>query len=304
VSPPRSGPVTLKRVGPRCSVGRRSLRPRRTFCVASVQLLRQRLDVGLIVVGTHGRRGLLRALMESVAEKVVRLSPVRCSRSTSRARNRRRAKKLRTLERKKRAFGPATVQLMLSDISKSMDFANGIRTRIRLFTILLVVGSLVSACESAPGGCENAAGTAGSCYCPPGESCSHRCTSEPSCALMCSNRNDQCSVDCADNCQANCQSARDCSVVCGRDCIVACQGVTDRCTAEVGEMADVRCEMAHLCDIKCAGSCRVDCSNGAACKVECADPTTCNVDCTSKGTQPPAVLCPDGRTKVCGVPCG
>jgi len=33
-------------------------------------------DVGLIVIGTHGRRGLPRALLGSVAEKVVRLSPV------------------------------------------------------------------------------------------------------------------------------------------------------------------------------------------------------------------------------------
>jgi nucleotide-binding universal stress UspA family protein len=36
----------------------------------------KRLDVGLIVMGTHGRRGLPRALLGSVAEKVVRLSPV------------------------------------------------------------------------------------------------------------------------------------------------------------------------------------------------------------------------------------
>jgi nucleotide-binding universal stress UspA family protein len=35
-----------------------------------------RLDVGLIVIGTHGRRGLPRAILGSVAEKVVRLSPV------------------------------------------------------------------------------------------------------------------------------------------------------------------------------------------------------------------------------------
>ena len=35
-----------------------------------------RLDVGLIVMGTHGRRGLPRAILGSVAEKVVRLSPV------------------------------------------------------------------------------------------------------------------------------------------------------------------------------------------------------------------------------------
>jgi hypothetical protein len=33
-------------------------------------------DVGLIVIGTHGRRGLPRAILGSVAEKVVRLSPV------------------------------------------------------------------------------------------------------------------------------------------------------------------------------------------------------------------------------------
>jgi nucleotide-binding universal stress UspA family protein len=36
----------------------------------------KKLDVGLIVIGTHGRRGLPRALLGSVAEKVVRLSPV------------------------------------------------------------------------------------------------------------------------------------------------------------------------------------------------------------------------------------
>ena len=36
----------------------------------------KRLDVGLIVMGTHGRRGLPRAILGSVAEKVVRLSPV------------------------------------------------------------------------------------------------------------------------------------------------------------------------------------------------------------------------------------
>ena len=36
----------------------------------------KRLDVGLIVMGSHGRRGLTRAIMGSVAEKVVRLSPV------------------------------------------------------------------------------------------------------------------------------------------------------------------------------------------------------------------------------------
>lgn len=34
------------------------------------------VDAGLIVMGTHGRRGLPRALLGSVAEKVVRLSPV------------------------------------------------------------------------------------------------------------------------------------------------------------------------------------------------------------------------------------
>ncbi len=33
-------------------------------------------DIGLVVVGTHGRTGLDRLLLGSVAEKVVRLSPV------------------------------------------------------------------------------------------------------------------------------------------------------------------------------------------------------------------------------------
>jgi nucleotide-binding universal stress UspA family protein len=36
----------------------------------------QRSEAGLIVVGTHGRRGLPRALLGSVAEKVVRMSTV------------------------------------------------------------------------------------------------------------------------------------------------------------------------------------------------------------------------------------
>jgi nucleotide-binding universal stress UspA family protein len=36
----------------------------------------KQLDVGLIVTGTHGRHGLPRAVLGSVAEKVVRLSPV------------------------------------------------------------------------------------------------------------------------------------------------------------------------------------------------------------------------------------
>jgi nucleotide-binding universal stress UspA family protein len=36
----------------------------------------KKLDAGLIVMGTHGRRGLPRALLGSVAERVVRLSPI------------------------------------------------------------------------------------------------------------------------------------------------------------------------------------------------------------------------------------
>jgi nucleotide-binding universal stress UspA family protein len=36
----------------------------------------KKLDAGLIVMGTHGRRGLPHALLGSVAEKVVRLSPI------------------------------------------------------------------------------------------------------------------------------------------------------------------------------------------------------------------------------------
>lgn len=34
------------------------------------------LDVGLIVIGTHGRRGLPRAILGSVAERVVRMSEI------------------------------------------------------------------------------------------------------------------------------------------------------------------------------------------------------------------------------------
>jgi nucleotide-binding universal stress UspA family protein len=36
----------------------------------------KQVDAGLIVMGTHGRHGLPRALLGSVAEKVVRLSPI------------------------------------------------------------------------------------------------------------------------------------------------------------------------------------------------------------------------------------
>jgi len=36
----------------------------------------KQIDADLIVMGTHGRRGLERALLGSVAEKVVRMSPV------------------------------------------------------------------------------------------------------------------------------------------------------------------------------------------------------------------------------------
>ena len=36
----------------------------------------QEMDIGLIVMGTHGRRGLPRAILGSVTEKVVRLSPI------------------------------------------------------------------------------------------------------------------------------------------------------------------------------------------------------------------------------------
>jgi len=36
----------------------------------------KQVDAGLIIMGTHGRRGLPRALLGSIAEKMVRLSPV------------------------------------------------------------------------------------------------------------------------------------------------------------------------------------------------------------------------------------
>jgi nucleotide-binding universal stress UspA family protein len=43
------------------------------------------LDCDLILMGTHGRRGLERALVGSVAEKVVRLSPIPVLTISSRA---------------------------------------------------------------------------------------------------------------------------------------------------------------------------------------------------------------------------
>jgi nucleotide-binding universal stress UspA family protein len=41
-----------------------------------ILLAAEQHEVGLIVLGTHGRRGIAHALLGSVAEKVVRLSPV------------------------------------------------------------------------------------------------------------------------------------------------------------------------------------------------------------------------------------
>jgi nucleotide-binding universal stress UspA family protein len=46
------------------------------FALDEILAAAKDLDAGLIVMGTHGRRGLPRALLGSVAEKVVRLSPV------------------------------------------------------------------------------------------------------------------------------------------------------------------------------------------------------------------------------------
>jgi nucleotide-binding universal stress UspA family protein len=41
-----------------------------------ILLAAKEVDAGLIIMGTHGRRGLPRAILGSVAEKVVRLSPI------------------------------------------------------------------------------------------------------------------------------------------------------------------------------------------------------------------------------------
>jgi nucleotide-binding universal stress UspA family protein len=46
------------------------------FASEAVLAAAKELDAGLIVMGTHGRRGLPRALLGSVAEKVTRSSPV------------------------------------------------------------------------------------------------------------------------------------------------------------------------------------------------------------------------------------
>ncbi len=161
---------------------------------------------------------------------------------------------------------------------------------------------LVPSCSAQPTqlGCQNGLNMPGFCYCPDGDSCTHMCSTEPSCFLSCANHNVTCSVSCNDNCTAICQNSQQCNVTCGKTCLVACQGVKDRCTATVGEGADVRCESAHLCDITCTGSCHIDCPKGAACRVKCLDPSQCIVDCTTKGTAPPATTCPDNMTQVCG----
>jgi len=45
------------------------------FAVTEIQSLAERGGYDLIVIGTHGRRGLSHALLGSVAERVVRLAP-------------------------------------------------------------------------------------------------------------------------------------------------------------------------------------------------------------------------------------
>lgn len=148
-------------------------------------------------------------------------------------------------------------------------------------------------------GCQNAAGTPGFCYCPASESCAHRCTTESICDLDCAQGNADCSVSCDDSCSALCQGADNCNVTCGQNCLVACQGIKNQCVATVGEGADVRCELAHLCDITCTGACHVDCPGGS-CRVKCLDPSRCTLGCEAKGSAPPATLCPDQMTLVCG----
>lgn len=140
------------------------------------------------------------------------------------------------------------------------------------------------------------------CYCQDGESCSLDCSPLALlCSLYCANHNVDCSVTCADNCSALCQDAVRCSATCGDDCLVACQFVGDTCEARVGERGDVRCEGANKCLVKCSGSCSVDCLSSGRCRVACNDPDKCSLLCSKTGPQP--ALCPDGKTKVCRLPC-
>lgn len=139
----------------------------------------------------------------------------------------------------------------------------------------------------------------GLCYCPVGASCRHACNNAvPNCTLSCGQKNDSCSVVCAENCTALCAGARRCEVGCGNRCNVSCEWIQERCTATVGPTSHVNCEGARDCDVLCQGACDVSCAKGR-CRVQCATPRECEVDCGG-GAGPAS--CPDG-SRVCGRSC-
>lgn len=135
------------------------------------------------------------------------------------------------------------------------------------------------------------------CYCPTGASCTQECGGAAGCALHCANQNKVCTLVGGDRCTAACQNAETCSATCGRESLIACQYVSGRCIATVGDGSTAHCENAALCEISCTAGCDVDCPSGH-CRVRCADPARCHLTCDS-----PVTTCPDGTTKVCGLPC-
>jgi len=76
--------VLLASVRERCPEARRVLRTGSAWEEILAASAEAKAD--LVVLGTHGRRGLLHAMMGSVAERVVRLSPVPVLAVPSRAR--------------------------------------------------------------------------------------------------------------------------------------------------------------------------------------------------------------------------
>jgi hypothetical protein len=133
------------------------------------------------------------------------------------------------------------------------------------------------------------------CFCPAGASCTQTC-SGPGCSLYCANGNASCALQGGDGCTASCQNARTCDVTCGKGSTVACQYVKTSCTTNVGDGSRVDCEGAALCDVTCTGACDVDCAGGH-CRVHIPRGASCSL--TGDGP----VTCPDGVTRVNGLPC-
>jgi len=94
----------------------------------------------------------------------------------------------------------------------------------------------------------------------------------------------------------SCQNAGTCTSTCGKGSTIACQYVKASCTTTVGDGSRVHCEGAALCDVTCTGACDVDCPDGH-CRVRCPRGAACSLAGDA------AVTCPDGVTRVNGLPC-